>query len=137
MKQRVPVAQIMADALIVITPNKKVSEAYELFNEYGIRHIPVVEGTKLVGVISKNDLLKIGFVSKEINEEALLDILSAYEVKDVMVSNPITVTVETNIKEAAEILAEQSFHSLPVLDNDGVAGIITTTDLIKYLLEQY
>lgn len=127
----------MADALIVITPNKKVSEAYELFNEYGIRHIPVVEGTKLVGVISKNDLLKIGFVSKEINEEALLDILSAYEVKDVMVSNPITVTVETNIKEAAEILAEQSFHSLPVLDNDEVAGIITTTDLIKYLLEQY
>ena len=137
MKQRVPVSQIMAKALIVITPNKKVSEAYELFKEYGIRHIPVVEGTKLVGVISKNDLSKVGYVTKDTTEEAVLEIYSAYEVKDIMVKNPVSITTETNIKEAAELLAEQSFHSLPVTENGDVAGIITTTDLIKYLVDQY
>jgi len=137
MKQRVPVSQIMAKALIVITPNKKVSEAYHLFNEYGVRHIPVVEGTKLVGVISKNDVKKVGYVTQDMSEEAILEIYSAYEVKDIMANNPITVTEETNIKEAAEILAKQSFHSLPVVNNDEVVGIVTTTDLIKYLIDQY
>ena len=54
-----------------------------------------------------------------------------------MVKDPVSITTETNIKEAAELLAEQSFHSLPVTENGDVAGIITTTDLIKYLVDQY
>ncbi len=58
MKQRVPVSQIMAKALIVVSPTKKISEINQMFNDYGIRHIPVVEGTKLVGIISKSDVLK-------------------------------------------------------------------------------
>jgi len=137
MKQRVPVSQIMAKVVIVITPNKKVSEAYQLLQEYDIRHIPVVEGTKLVGVISKNDLTKVGYITKDMTEAAILEIYSAYKVEEIMVKNPVSITVDTNIKEAAEILAQQSFHSLPVTENGDVAGIITTTDLVKYLIDQY
>ncbi|UYW02276.1 CBS domain-containing protein [Flavobacterium agricola] len=137
MKQRVPVSHIMAKGLLVITPNKKVSEAYQLLNEYDIRHLPVVEGTKLVGVISKNDLSKAGYVTPEMNETAIMEIYSAYKVEDIMVKNPVAITADTNIKEAAELLAQQSFHSLPVVDNNEVVGIITTTDLIKYLIDQY
>ena len=54
-----------------------------------------------------------------------------------MISNLVTVTAGTNIKEVAEILAEQSFHSLPVVEKEEVVGIVTTTDLVKYLLDQY
>ncbi|WP_312556305.1 CBS domain-containing protein [Empedobacter brevis] len=137
MKQRVPVAQIMAKVLIAVPANKKISEVNELFKEYNIRHIPVTEGTKLVGVISKNDVSKLGYGVGEIDKNALNTMYDTYELKDVMVKEPVTVSSETNIKDVAEILSEQSFHSLPVVDNNEVVGIVTTTDLVKYLLEQY
>ncbi|WP_353164517.1 CBS domain-containing protein [Empedobacter brevis] len=137
MKQRVPVAQIMAKVLIAVPANKKISEVNELFKEYNIRHIPVTEGTKLVGVISKNDVSKLGYGVGEIDQNALNMMYDTYELKDVMVKEPVTVSSETNIKDVAEILSEQSFHSLPVVDNNEVVGIVTTTDLVKYLLEQY
>ncbi|MGV0833049.1 CBS domain-containing protein [Empedobacter brevis] len=137
MKQRVPVAQIMAKVLIAVPANKKISEVNELFKEYNIRHIPVTVGTKLVGVISKNDVSKLGYGVGEIDQNALNTMYDTYELKDVMVKEPVTVSSETNVKDVAEILSEQSFHSLPVVDNNEVVGIVTTTDLVKYLLEQY
>ncbi len=54
-----------------------------------------------------------------------------------MIHHPITVTADTNIKDVVEILSEQSFHSLPVVEKETVVGIVTTTDLVKYLLDQY
>ncbi|MGV0922285.1 CBS domain-containing protein [Empedobacter tilapiae] len=137
MKQRVPVSQIMAKVLIAVPTNKKISEVNELFKEYNIRHIPVTEGTKLAGVISKNDVSKLGYGAGEMDQNALNAIYDTYELKDVMVKKPLTVSPDTNIKDVAEILSEQSFHSLPVVDDDEVVGIVTTTDLVKYLLEQY
>lgn len=137
MKQRVPVSQIMAKVLIAVPTNKKISEVNELFKEYNIRHIPVTEGTKLAGVISKNDVSKLGYGAGEMDQNALDAIYDTYELKDVMVKKPLTVSPDTNIKDVAEILSEQSFHSLPVVDDDEVVGIVTTTDLVKYLLEQY
>ncbi len=137
MKQRVPVSQIMAKVLIAVPTNKKISEVNELFKEYNIRHIPVTEGTKLAGVVSKNDVTKLGYGAGEMDQNALNAIYDTYELKDVMVKKPLTVSPDTNIKDVAEILSEQSFHSLPVVDDDEVVGIVTTTDLVKYLLEQY
>jgi CBS domain-containing protein len=55
----------------------------------------------------------------------------------VMVSNPVTVKSMQTIKEVAEILASREFHALPVIDGTKLVGIVTTTDLIKYLLEQH
>lgn len=137
MKQRVPVSQIMAKALIVVNPTKKISEVNQMFNEYGIRHIPVVDGSKIIGVISKNDVQKLGFGTSNENTEALNAIYDSFELKNVMVKNPITVTADTNIKDVAEIFYNQSFHSLPVIENEEIVGIVTTTDLVKYLLDQY
>lgn len=137
MRQRVPVSQIMAKAVIVVNPTKKISEINQMFNEYQIRHIPVVEGSKLIGVISKNDVLKIGYGTGDTHPDALNAIYDAHELRDIMVSNPVTVTADTNIKEVAEILSKQSFHSLPVVEDDEIVGMVTTTDLVKYLLDQY
>ncbi|MFV0143921.1 CBS domain-containing protein [Empedobacter falsenii] len=137
MKQRVPVAQIMAKVLIAVPANKKLSEVNELFKEYNIRHIPVTEGAKLVGVVSKNDVSRLGYGVGDVDTKALNALYDTYELKDVMVKEPVTVSSDTNIKDVAEILSQQSFHSLPVVDNDEVVGIVTSTDLVNYLLEQY
>ena len=60
-----------------------------------------------------------------------------FTIEQVMAKNLITVQATSTIKEVAEILSKNEFHALPVVDNGTLVGIITTTDLINYLLEQF
>ena len=54
-----------------------------------------------------------------------------------MAKTPEVISSEATVKEVAEILSKREFHALPVVDNGDLVGIVTTTDLIKYLLAQY
>ncbi len=138
MKQRVPVTQIMSKELISLSPIQTLYDAERLFNKHSIRHIPVVEGERIVGVISRSDLLRISYADLTENEETVESIVyDMYTIPQVMTRVPVTVESDTTVKEVAEILSKQSFHSIPVLENGKLVGIVTTTDLINYLLEQY
>lgn len=138
MKQRVPVTQIMTKDLVTLNPTESLYDAERLFNKHSIRHIPVVEGQRVVGVISRSDLLRISFADLTENEEAVESfVYDAYTIPQVMTRVPVTVESDTTVKEVAEILSKQSFHSIPVVEEGKLVGIVTTTDLINYLLEQY
>ena len=138
MKQRVPVSQIMTKELVTLNTTQSLYDAERLFKEYNIRHIPVVEGDKILGVLSYSDLLRISFADVTEGEEDVSSVVyDMYTIPQIMAKAPITVQASTNVKEVAEILATQSFHSIPVLDGEKLVDIVTTTDLIKYLLEQY
>ena len=138
MKQRVPVSQIMTKELVTLNTTQSLYDAERLFKEYNIRHIPVVEGDKILGVLSYSDLLRISFADVTEGEEDVSSVVyDMYTIPQIMAKAPITVQASTNMKEVAEILATQSFHSIPVLDGEKLVDIVTTTDLIKYLLEQY
>ena len=138
MKQRVPVSQIMTKELVTLNTTQSLYDAEGLFKEYNIRHIPVVEGDRILGVLSYSDLLRISFADVTEGEEDVSSVVyDMYTIPQIMAKAPITVQASTNVKEVAEILATQSFHSIPVLDGEKLVGIVTTTDLIKYLLEQY
>lgn len=138
MKQRVPVSKIMSTDLVTLTPKQSLYDAEKLFNKYNIRHIPVVEGERIVGIISRSDLLRISYVDVNETEDAVESVVyDAYTIPQVMTRVPVTIESDTTIKEAAEILARHSFHSIPVVDQGKLVGIVTTTDLINYLLEQY
>lgn len=138
MKQRVPVSQIMSKVLIAVPNTKKLSEVNQLFADYAIRHIPVVEGENVVGIISINDIIKIGYSNANMDQEALNDIYDAYKLEGIMTKNPIVANEDVSIKEVAELFSKQRFHSMPIVGKDNkLVGIVTTTDLINYLLEQY
>ncbi|MDM1044792.1 CBS domain-containing protein [Myroides sp. 1354] len=138
MKQRVPISQIMTKVLIAVPTTKKISEVNQLFTDYNIRHIPVVEGEQLVGIISSNDILKIGYSTANMDVEAIHAIYDSYKLEDIMTVDPVVVQEDITIKEVAELLVEQQFHSLPVVGkNKALVGIVTTTDLINYLIAQY
>jgi len=108
------------------------------FKKEKIRHMPVTNGNKVVGIISATDLNRLtfgGLFDNQANsDEAVLDMLS---VPQVMTSNPRTVSPEDAIKDVAEIFASEPFHALPVVEGDALKGIVTTTDVIKYMLDQY
>lgn len=139
MKKREPVSHIMtASVLTVDKAQHNLRDVKGLLNKEKIRHVPVMEGDKLCGIISKNDINRLSFGAifdnQDNADEAVLDMLS---IDQVMSSNPRVVSSETSIKEVAEILSNEDFHSLPVVDDGKVTGIVTSTDVIKYLLDQY
>ena len=138
MKQKVPVSEIMSKHLITISPDQSLYIAEKVFSRHNIRHIPVVENERLVGMVSHTDLLRISFSGLDESDDSIVPVIyEMYSVPEIMTRVPIFVEVTTTIKEVAEILSRQSFHSLPVLDKGKLVGIVTTTDLIDYLLAQH
>ncbi|MCC5916089.1 MAG: CBS domain-containing protein [Cryomorphaceae bacterium] len=136
MKSTDSISEIMTTNVITIKVDDDLREVKKTFAKKNIRHLPVMDGDKLVGMISKNDVMRLSFGNVFDNEDsaddAIFDMLS---VDNVMTHNLHSVTTETTIKEVAEIFVESHFHSLPVVDNDGrVVGIVTSTDVIKVLL---
>ncbi|CCG54218.1 Protein of unknown function [Flavobacterium indicum GPTSA100-9 = DSM 17447] len=139
MKQQVPVSTIMTTSIIKLNITDTLTKAETLFKKNHIRHIPVVNSNKIVGMLSYTDLLRISFADAVDEDDTIIDstVYNMFSVEQVMSKNLISVSPETTIKEAAEILATREFHALPVCKGDLLVGIVTTTDLIKYLLEQY
>ena len=122
-----------------INVTNSLKEANNLFKKYSIRHIPVVSGDKLIGILSQTDMLRISFGNtfgegQQGSDEAIFDMLS---INQVMKHSPETVGPQNTIKEASEILTKREFHALPVVEDEKLVGIVTTTDIINYFIESY
>jgi len=139
MKKIVPVSNIMSVNLVLLNVNDTLEKAEELFKRHNIRHLPVVNNQEIKGILSYTDLLRISFVDAVYEDENHVDsiVYNMFSLQQVMVKNVITVKSSENIYNVAKILARESFHALPVEENGKLVGIVTTTDLINYLLEQY
>ncbi len=139
MKHKVPVSSIMTKNVIKLNLSDDLTKAEGLFKKHHIRHIPVVNGNAIIGMLSYTDLLRISFADAIDDDEQEVDVTvyNMFSVEQVMARNLIKVNPETTIKEVAEILATKEFHALPVVEGDLLVGIVTTTDLIKYLIDQY
>ncbi|NHN26501.1 CBS domain-containing protein [Flavobacterium jejuense] len=139
MKQKVPISTIMTKDVVKLNLSDNLTKAEALFKRHHIRHIPVVTGNKIIGMLSYTDLLRISFADAVDDDEDNIDttVYNMFTVEQVMAKNLETITPETTIKVAAEILATREFHALPVCEGNLLVGIVTTTDLIKYLIDQY
>jgi CBS domain-containing membrane protein len=139
MIKKTPVSAIMTKDLITLLSNDSLELAEQLFKSHHIRHIPVVRGEVILGMLSYTDLLRISFADAVEEEEETVDttVYNMFTIDQVMTKNLISVSSKTTIKEVAEILSKKEFHAIPVVNNKKLVGIVTTTDLINYLLEQF
>lgn len=139
MRRNEPVSNIMSSQMLTVHTAQKVSEVYGLLTENNIRHVPVVNGNELVGLISSTDMMKLSLDAYGTPDSANTEYLdSQFSINDVMSTELITVKPDDSIRMAAEKLGTGAQHSLPVIDADGtLVGIVTTTDLVNYLLDQY
>lgn len=138
MKQRVPISEIMTKNLVTANVTDSLKHISTLLKDNNIRHLPIVSGRTLVGIISKTDILRLSFADiyegQENIDETVFEMLRT---EQVMVHNPTTVDVHDTVREVADMMSKVEFHALPILDEGKIVGIISTTDLIKYLLAQY
>ncbi len=131
------VGEKMTREVITISPKEGVTVAKHILDEKGIRHLPVVSDGKLVGIITDRDIrrnLPSPTHSLEIHELSYL--LDKLQVQTVMTREVISVTPETSIQAAANLLVVHKIGGLPVLDGERLVGIITEVDLLKALLER-
>lgn len=139
MKRRTPISEIMTKDVITLNHTDDLETAESLFKNKKIRHIPVVSGEQIIGMLSYTDLLRISFADAIDEEEDTVDtvVYNMFTIEQVMAKNLISVNSTTTIKEVAEILSKKEFHAIPVVDDNNLVGIVTTTDLINYLLAQF
>ena len=139
MRHNEPVSNIMSSQIQTVHTAQKVSEVYRLLTENRIHHVPVVNGNELVGVISSTDMMKLSLDAYGTPDAANTEYLdSQFSIPDIMTTDLITVGHDDSIRLAAEKLSVGTYHSLPVIGSDDqLVGIVTTTDLVNYLLAQY
>ena len=138
MKKREPVSHIMTKDVITVEENDKLSEVAAIFRKKGIRHLPVKKGGKIIGMISRNDINRLTFGALFDNQEGADEaILQMLTIPQIMTADLRTVSSDTPVREVAEIFSTAEYHSLPVVDDGELKGIVTTTDVIKYMLDQF
>ena len=131
----------MSDDLITANKNDSFSKVKSLMEEKKIHHIPVVDGEKLIGIISRTDILQYShskaFGGDDSFADASLD--QNVSIEKLMTKTPKTIKSSDSIKHAVEILNSFSFNSIPVVssENSNLVGIVTTKDLMNYLVNQY
>jgi acetoin utilization protein AcuB len=129
------VKEVMTPHPVTIEPSMAVTQAKRLMKEDNVRHLPVVRGEgELVGLITRDALNRV--LPSELTSLSIWEInhaLSSIKVRDVMVKKVLTVTEETTIESAAQIMIEKKIGSLPVMRNKRLVGIITDIDLLSAL----
>ncbi len=109
---------------VTITKDASVEEAIQLMKTRFIRHLPVVDGDKLVGWITDANLRGALFPS----------MLEDLTIEDVMIHDPIAVEASESIEAAARLLVENRIGGMPVLENGELVGVITVIDLLNAFL---
>lgn len=130
----------MTAKLVTVHHGEPVSKVRQLIREHGIHHVPVVNGNKLVGIVSNSDVLRVSFGDAFKTDERAVDATLDHTMtlEQLMQKDPVSVRENAPIREAAQILARGDFHSLPVVsEGHKLVGMVTSTDLIRYLLEQF
>jgi len=136
--ERTRVRDIMSSPVIAVAPDTTVPTAMELMRKHRIRHLPVIEAGRLVGIISHGDLRQAS-ITAAINADSyeLHFMLSRLPVGKVMTSPVFTIAPDVFIVQAAELMTEHKIAGLPVVEKDGsVVGIVTESDLLKLLVQK-
>ena len=118
----------------VVTSETPLREVVTQMNRANIRQVLVVEGKRLVGIVTDRDI-RLAVNSPLTTEEPLerLELLNGFTAADCMTTEPRTVTPGTSIHKVAQLLSMYKFGALPVVKNDELVGIITVTDLLNQM----
>jgi len=127
----------MTSPVVTVTAETNLTEARKIIDEKQIRALPVMKGEKLVGIITRRGLLRLDLsILGSESWNTGID-LADETVGDVMTGNPLTIRPESLIPKAARIMLENKITALPVLENGKLVGILTNSDLLRFILAEY
>ncbi len=115
----------MVKDVITVDRETDIKEAIHLMEKYSIRHLPVVEDDEFIGLVTESDLRQL----------LIPAMLEEIKVKDVMITEPITVSPDEDIETAATLIYTYKIGGLPVVQDRRLVGILTTTDILRAFIE--
>ena len=131
------VNELMTDVPHTITVDTPLRHVIGLMKSGRYHHLPVLEMGKLVGIITDRDVRLVMNSPMVMHERAQEEqMLANVTAESCMTVDPITVTPQTAVSEAAAILRKYQFGGLPVVDDGDLVGIITVTDFLTYFIEE-
>ena len=119
------IRQYMKTDIVTISSEATIQSAIDLMKKYSIRHLPVVDNSEFLGLVTQSDLR--GLIIPSMYGEI--------DVRDVMVTDPITVRPDDAIEKAARLIYEHKIGALPVIADSMPVGILTVTDIVRAFVE--
>lgn len=132
------VKEVMRTNVVFVSSDMKATEAKSLMMENRISKLPVVDHGKVVGILTKHDLLKAEpSAATTLDMYEISSLLSKLTVKKVMNPKVFTISADQVVEEAARIMVDQDIGCLPVVQDDALIGIITKKDLFILFTEMF
>jgi CBS domain-containing protein len=130
------VRDIMTTEVTTLGRNDSLQLARDIMTLGRVRHFPVIDDDKVVGVVSQRDLYRasLGSVMKY-GEKAQRAFLEGVAVKEAMSDPPVTIAPHASVQEAARLMMEKKIGCLPVLEGSKLVGLVTETDMLKLVAE--
>ena len=123
-----PLSAIMTTDIVTVSPDDNLDAVKEILFTQRIHHVPVVDGPKLVGIITSYDIMKLNMKFED---------YSSTRVRDVMTTKVVTLEPHEKIGAASQVFLRHLFHGIPIVDDAGnLAGIVTTHDIMKYQFDR-
>lgn len=119
------VKKLMVRKLVTIPSSTSILKAMEIMRKHSIRHLPVVDGEKFMGFLTEGDL----------RQGSLLSMVDKVSIEDVMIKNPISISPEASIEDAAKLVFKHKIGGLPVVKDGRLVGILTIVDILKAFIE--
>ena len=131
------VSDIMQTKIVTISAGERLSTVEDIMTLGGVRHIPVVRGGELVGVVSERDLLRVSLSKLNQNgSDERRAFLHAIQIERVMSDPAIVIGPDATVAEAARVMADRKIGCLPVVDREQeLVGLVTETDVLRYFAQ--
>lgn len=131
------VRDIMPDTMVTVSESDRLSTVEDIMRLGRVRHMPVVRGGELVGVVSERDLLRASLSSlTDFEVDAHRAFLHGVEIAKVMSSPAVVIEPTASVEEAARRMSEAKIGCLPVVDGERLIGLVTETDVLRYFAER-
>jgi acetoin utilization protein AcuB len=126
----------MTRDVITVLPHEKIIDAFELMQERGIRHLPVVEDSELKGLVTDRDI-RLALIPSPLSspDDRMYHLGALQRVDEIMATDLITVAPNTTIEEAAKLMAQYKIGAVPVVGQEKLVGILTETDVLAVFIE--
>lgn len=134
---RMQVRDLMTGDVVAVHPEDTLARVRDLMAERDVRHMPVVDdGGELVGLITQRDLLRNALIQQaDVPDFVENVILEKLLVQELMNTGIASTTPDTDIRDAAQVMFENKFGCLPVIEGELLVGILTEADFVRLFAE--
>jgi CBS domain-containing protein len=130
------VRDVMALNPATLDRNETLDLAEAIMNLGRIRHMPVVDDGRVVGILSQRDLFRSALITAlGFGRKVTSSLIKTIKIKEVMTEKVFTISPDASIKDAARQMMDKKIGCLPVVEGDRLVGLVTETDMLRYVLE--